>query len=304
MFIACGAGAFYSAMFHLTSHAFIKALLFLSAGNVLHGVCGETEMEKMGGLSKVFPKTKWLFLIGSFALAGIPPFAGFFSKDLILEQEYLAGFEWQYSIGLVAAILTGVYLIRAYCLVFMGQYRGSQEVWKQAKEAPLIMLVPAAILAVLSTVGGLLGYTFGSMPLLEGFLHQLGLTEAEQELHSGFVITPGTIGVVAGSLFGIGLTAWIYTKMRESIGQPFRLFRKSFYVNELYDNLIVMPLKAVSSSIAFWVEPYAIGGMIKGPVWVAQASATVLQKMQSGQIRSYLAWIAIGSVFIMIYLYH
>lgn len=302
MFLACGAGAFFSAMFHLTTHAFIKALLFLSAGNVVHMLHGETEMAKMGGMSKFFPKTHWLFLIGVLALSGIPPFAAFFSKDLILEQEYLEGYHLLFLIGLAASILTGFYLTRAYCLTFCGKPRCLPDEVQEIKEAPPIMWVPVAALAVLSIVGGLLGYTFGTTPLLEDFLNKLGITSAEHELHGGFVITPETWIAVSGAFLGVGAAVWMYKRSAKRLIGPVTLLKESFYVDAFYQTCIVQPLEAMSRCIASVLEPKAFGGMIRVPVKGVQAAAQGLQHMQSGQIRSYLAWMVLGSVLLIVYL--
>lgn len=301
MFLACGAGAFYSAMFHLTTHAFIKALLFLSAGNVVHMLHGETEMEKMGGLAKILPKTNWLFLIGVLALSGIPPFAAFFSKDLILEQEYLSGYEALFYIGLAASILTGVYLMRAYCLAFLGKTRLSESDLKSVHEAPKVMLAPVTVLGLLAIFGGLLGFTFGTTPLLEEFLKEIGVTPVELELHSGFVITPETWIAVGGAFFGVGVAALIYTRFADRLGAPFALFRKSFYIDDLYRMIFVIPLEKISRFIAGVFEPKFFGGMIWGAVETTQGAARRLQHIQSGQLRSYVAWMVLGSVLLIAY---
>lgn len=299
MFLACGAGAFYSAMFHLTTHAFIKALLFLSAGNVVHMLHGTTEMGKMGGLAKVFPKTHWLFLIGVLSLAGIPPFAAFFSKDLILEQEYMAGYHFLFYIGLIASILTGFYLMRAYCLTFTGTPRGEQ---LTIKEAPNVMLIPVAILAVLAIAGGFFGFAFNQYPLLEYFLSEVGITPIEAELRSGFVLTPETWVAIFGSLIGVGTAAFMYTRFLDRLGNPVLLFKRAFYIDDLYQSGIVAPLKAMASLIANTFEPKVFDGSITGAVQTTQGIAQRMQLLQNGQIRSYMAWMVLGSVILIVYL--
>ncbi len=301
MFLACGAGAFYSAMFHLTTHAFIKALLFLSAGNVVHMLHGTTEMAKMGGLSKIFTKTHWLFLIGVLALSGIPPFAAFFSKDLILEQEYLAGYDILFYIGLAASILTGVYMTRAYCLTFTGPHRFDPQELKTVHEAPNVMLIPIGILGLLAMIGGFLGYTFNGSPLLEHFLKEVGVTHLEEELRSGFVLTPETWIAIAGAFLGVGVTAFIYTRYLNRLSTPFALLKHQFYVNECYEWVFVKPLKAIARLIVQFLEPKIFEGVITGAVRVTQQVAQRLQRLQSGQIRSYMAWMVVGSVLLMIY---
>lgn len=301
MFLACGAGAFYSAMFHLTTHAFVKALLFLSAGNVVHMMHGTTEMAKMGGLSKIFTKTHWFFLIGVLALSGIPPFAAFFSKDLILEQEYLAGYETLFYVGLIASILTGVYMTRAYCLTFTGPQNMNSEESKNVHEAPNVMLIPVGILAGLAIIGGFLGYTFQDTPLLENFLSEVGVTPIEHELRSGFVLTPETWIAIAGALLGVCVTAFVYTRYRERLGTPLAILKNQFYINEIYDVILVKPLKAIARLIVEFFEPKVFEGLITGAVQITQGTAQSFQRLQSGQIRSYIAWMVIGSVLLMIY---
>lgn len=301
MFLACGAGAFYSAMFHLTMHAFVKALLFLSAGNVVHMLHGTTEMAKMGGLAPIFNKTHWLFLVGALALSGVPPFAAFFSKDLILEQEFMAGYDVLFYVALAASILTGVYMIRAYCLTFLGSQHMDANEAKTVHEAPYIMLIPVGILGIFAVIGGLLGYSYDHVPLLEGFLREVGVTPIEVELHSGFVLTPETWIAVAGALLGVGLTALVYTRYPDRLNAPFALLRNQFYVNELYDWIFVRPLKWLSSVIVSFLEPKVFEGVIEGSADAAQGVAKKLQRLQSGQIRSYIAWMVLGSVLLIAY---
>lgn len=299
MFLACGIGAFYAAIFHLTTHAFIKALLFLSAGNVIHMMHGVTEMDKMGGLAKKFKTTNWLFLIGVVALSGIPPLSAFFSKDLILEQEYLAGFKVLFYIGLSASVLTAFYLTRAYCISFLGEPRSPEA--KMAHEAPSIMLGPVVVLAFLSILGGFLGFAITRTPILEGFLGEVGVTLAEKEPMINMLKSPETWLSIFGGLLGVGTAALMYTKYANRLGKPFALFKNSFYVNEIYWNGIVAPLKALSIAIVRFFEPWVFDGGIRLVSHGTQALSGAMQKVQSGQIRSYVAWMVIGIVLVMIY---
>ena len=301
MFLACGAGAFYSAMFHLTMHAFVKGLLFLSAGNVVHMLHDTTDMGKMGGLAKFFPKTHWFFLIGALALSGIPPFAAFFSKDLILEQEFLSGYETLFYIGLGASILTGVYMLRAYCLTFWGETHLTIEEAKTVREAPNVMLVPVAVLGVLAVIGGFLGFTFDKIPLLEGFLREVGVTHAEEELHSGFVLTPETWIAVFGAFLGVIVTSLLYTRYQRHLGPTFSFFARQFYFNEIYEKLFVNPLSWVAQKIARFLEPSLFEGVIGGAGLAVRSISKKLQVVQSGQIRSYMAWMVLGSALLVAY---
>lgn len=301
MFLACGAGAFYAAMFHLTMHAFVKALLFLSAGNVVHMLHGTTDMSKMGGLAKKLTHTHWLFLIGALALSGVPPFAAFFSKDLILEQEYMAGYETLFYIGLAASILTGVYMLRAYCLTFLGESHLTVAEANTAHEAPKVMLIPVGLLGLLAIFGGLLGYTFDQIPLLQGFLSEVGVNAIEAELHSGFVLTPETWVAIAGALLGVGLTLFIYIRYPNRLGAPIALFYNQFYVNELYGWMFVKPLKWFARFIVTVLEPHLFEAVIGGATFLAEQTSQKLQRVQSGQIRSYLAYMVVGSVILIAY---
>lgn len=290
MFVACGAGAFYSAMFHLTTHAFVKALLFLSAGSVIH-MTGTTDMNQMGGLKKSFPITHWLFLIGALALAGVPPLATFFSKDLIIEQEHLSGHTRLFIMAVIVSLLTAYYLMRAYILTFLGEAR------KEATEAPLVMRWPMGVLAALSLIGGFLGFTFTQQPLLENFLSDIQLTRAEDVLHSGFIVTPETGIAIAVALVGI-LSAFL---LRRFLTQSWEIVREAFYLDYLYENKLILPLKSVGRSIFEFLEPEIFEGSMR---WVADSTsftAMELQQFQSGQIRSYVAWMAFGAGLLLIY---
>jgi NADH-quinone oxidoreductase subunit L len=302
MFLACGVGAFYAAMFHLTTHAFIKSLLFLSAGNVVHMLHGTTEMSKMGGLAKMLPKTHYLFLIGTFALSGIPPLAAFFSKDLILELEYLAGFKLLFYIALTASILTAFYLFLAYCLTFLGSKRSDEKITPLIQEAPAVMIAPVSLLAFLSIVGGFLGFSFGSVPILETFLYAIGITAEERRLTTAFVVSPEMIMSVIGALLGASVGFVLYTRSLGRESNPIKLFQKSFYVNEIYYKGIVIPLKKVSDFIVNKIEPHVFDGAVASAVEGTRRIATWMQGLQSGLIRSYAAWLVLGSVFVIIYI--
>lgn len=304
MFLACGAKAFYAAMFHLTMHAFIKALLFLSAGNVLHMLHGISDMNQMGGLRKRLPVTSWLFLIGVLALSGVPPLAAFFSKDLILEQEHLAGFDILFDMGLLASTLTAFYMMRAYCLTFTGKSNLPPTLERETpKEAPGIMIIPVSILAVLSIFGGFLGFAFSHTPLLIDFLSGIGIiTPVEIELSSHFHFSASMGLAVSGAIIGI-LTAIIYyTKFASKQVETFHVLYKAFYIDELYEILFVNPLRCLSKMASGFFELSFFRGSIIQPSKATISAAHALQAMQSGQIRSYVAWLAIGAAFLVIYI--
>lgn len=301
MFLACGTGAFYAAMFHLTTHAFVKALLFLAAGIIIHMLHGTTSMEQMGGLSKKFPKTHWLFLIGVLSMSGIPPLAAFFSKDLILEQDYLSGFTTLFYIALAASILTGFYLTRAYCLTFTGQSRSVAPIEETSKEAPYVMLAPVMLLAFFSVIGGFLGFSISKTAALESFLAEVGVTLAEPEPGINLLYSPETWLSIAGALLGVGSAAILYTKYADRVKFPIPILKKAFYINEIYWSMIGKPLERFSKYIDTVIEPKFFDGLIRGFVNASQKIAGWLQLQQSGQIRSYVAWMVIGTVLLMAY---
>lgn len=298
MFLACGVGAFYAAMFHLTMHAFMKALLFLAAGDVVHMMRGITEMDKMGGLSKKFPVTHVLFFVGVLAMSGVPPLAAFFSKDLILEQDYLAGFHTFFYIGLAASILTAFYLTRAYWLTFFGQPHLDEKILKAVKEAPRVMLIPVCLLALFSIFGGFLG-SFFQHPILEDFLYE---ADVKLAVPHEVLFSPETIVSIFGAILGIGVAAYLYIRYGNQIRtKTFAILRNSFYIDEIYEFFIVTPLKAFSRFINAVLEPKFFVGSIKTLSHAVQKFASWLQRMQSGQIRSYVAWMAVGTVLLIFY---
>lgn len=300
MFLACGVGAFYAAMFHLTTHAFMKALLFLSAGNVVHMTHGLTDMNYMGGLKRNFYITHWLFLIGVLAMSGIPPLAAFFSKDLILEQEHLAGFETLFYIGLIASIFTAFYLTRAYALTFLGHNQSNKEEIQNAHEAPKIMIIPVLILALLSILGGFLGFAFGKPALLERFLAEIDISLPEKE--SGhFLLSKETWMSIIGGFLGFAVGWLAYTKYRNKVGNTLLFLKKAFYIDELYDTLFVSPLEKLSRWISDFLEPHVFEESLRFAGQGTQFIAKELQMLQSGQIRSYVAWVVMGAVFLLIF---
>lgn len=301
MFLACGVGAFYAAIFHLMTHAFMKALLFLSAGILIHMIAGKTDMNEMGGLAKKFPKTRWLFLIGVLAMSGIPPLAAFFSKDMILEQTHLAGFEILFYVGLLSSLLTAAYLMRAYCLVFLGATRLDSTTFKAIKNEPAIMVTPVAVLALLSIIGGFIGFAWAKPALLESFLEKVGITLA-QAMPENFFLAPATLMSLIGAVLAIGVTALIYTRYMGRLGKSWAVLANAFYLNEIYNCLFVVPLAAISRYIAYVIEPKIFDDSLLLVAQTTQTTASWLQQLQSGQIRSYVAWMVLGGTALIVYL--
>lgn len=294
MFAACGAAAFYAAMFHLTTHAFVKALLFLAAGNVVHQLHGATEMANMGGLRRQLTKTHWLFLIGVLAMAGVPPLSASFSKDLILEQEHLGGYDILFYVTLAASLLTAYYLMRGYCLAFAGPSLRQGREESVPREAPAIMLVPVGVLALLAVVGGVLGVGWGGESPLQRLLARSGVGLPNQA-SSGFLPSPEFWMALGVCLLGLGAAVFLFVRHSASLRLPFVALTKAFYLNELYEKVILLPLKGLSWLIDQGGEK-VLEGTIDQSIAVTQATATGLQRIQNGQIRTYLAWLAFGAV--------
>jgi NADH-quinone oxidoreductase subunit L len=248
-------------------------------------------MSKMGGLAKIFTKTNWLFLIGVLALAGIPPLAPFFSKDLILEEESMTGHLVLFYFGLAASILTGVYLIRAYYLTFKN---GLTVVDKSVKEAPNVMLIPVAILALLAIFGGLFGIP------IEDFIDDI--TPLEIELSHGLHFSWELVLAVTGAFLGVIVTYFVYARYKDRLGQPITFLKKSFYLNEIYWKAIAVPFITLARFVADFLEPKVMDGSIHATAVATKGLASVIQQVQSGQIRSYVAWMLLGALSLILIL--
>ena len=305
MFLACGVGAFGAGIFHLMTHAFFKALLFLSAGRVIHAMGGEQDMWKMGGLAKKIKITYWCMLFGTIAIAGFPPFAAFFSKDSILFAAYTSenGGKALYVIGLLAAVLTSFYMFRLIWLTFYGEKRYDEH-HVHVHESPFNMTVPLMILALLSLTGGwfALPALFGGKDYFAEFLSpvfgsgQEGGGEAAASLEHALSI----VAVVAAAA-GL-IVAWrMYSKKvkrGESTGLHKLLYNK-YYVDEIYQAVIVGPLMWLSRNI-LWkvVDAGIIDGTVNGVAHGASGIGDVVRHTQSGNTRSYAVWVIVGALVI------
>jgi NADH-quinone oxidoreductase subunit L len=307
MFLACGVGAFGAGIFHLMTHAFFKALLFLSAGSVIHAMGGEQDMWKMGGLRRKIGVTFTCMLAGTIAIAGFPPFAGFFSKDAILFSAYNSepGGKALYFVGLLAAVLTSFYMFRLIFLTFFGPERyDAHKV--HVHESPKSMTVPLIILAVLALVGGWLALPpfWGGKNYFADFLAPIfGADEVlgtdAAAAHSLELMLSG-VAVVAAAI-GL-LVAWkMYAKGAKegtSTGVHKLLYNK-YYVDEIYQAAIVGPLMWVSRNV-LWkaVDVGVIDGTVNGIAHGAEAAGRTVRQAQSGNTRSYAVWIVIGAILV------
>jgi NADH-quinone oxidoreductase subunit L len=302
MFLACGVAAYSAAIFHLVMHAFFKALLFLAAGSVIHAMGGEQDLRKMGGLRTKLPVTFWTMTAAVFAIAGFPPFAGFFSKDAILYAAFLdgTGGKLLWFVGLVTALLTSFYMFRLWYLTFMGEPRSQTD---HHHSTPLSMLVPLVILAVLSVCGGWIGLDRFSAYLAPAAAAHRPMPTGNPALE--FILS---IAAILFALEGWLIADKYYRRKTERPAQlavalpaGYKLLLNKYYVDEIYNTAIVKPLFAFSK--------FVLGGvdlLLAGIAWllagIASLTGMILQRWQSGNLRSYAAWLAAGAAAVLLFL--
>lgn len=318
MFLACGVGAYVAAIFHLMTHAFFKALLFLGSGSVIHALGGEQDMRKMGGLKPHLKKTHLTFMIGTLAIAGIPPFAGFFSKDEILFEALTEGNKLYWIIGAVAAFMTAFYMFRLVFMTFYGKSRMDKDVEAHVHESPKSMIMPLMVLAVLSLVGGFVGLP--GLSVISKFLSPVFSSTHGHHAHIGEAVAAGAhsvdmhkvyIMMVVSTLIavvGILLAYIMYVKkpdMPGKIAARFKLLHKviynKFYVDEIYDILFVIPTKKIS--IVLWkvFDVRIIDGLVNGAAKIVDINAAIFKITQTGFVRNYAFLIVFGGVIIILF---
>ncbi len=310
MFLGLGVGAYTGGFFHVITHAFFKALLFLGAGSVIHAVSGEQDMRNMGGLRKKLPVTFTTMLIGTIAIAGIPPFAGFFSKDEILAHTYEHS-KLMYGIGVFTAMLTSFYMFRLVFLTFLGKFRGTPDQESHLHESPAGMTIPLIILAVLSIVGGFInvpeilgGHLELAHYLAPVFKHPV---PKGAPLDGNMEITLMAISVAAALLALI--YAWIkYIKNShvpvrdgEERGLLATLSYHKFYVDELYDSIIRKPLDGLSVFCYKVVDKLGIDGLVNGIGSTPVEAGKGLRLLQSGNVGFYIFMMVVGIIAVLIY---
>jgi NADH-quinone oxidoreductase subunit L len=325
MFLACGVGAYTAGIFHLLTHAFFKALLFLAAGSVIHALSGEQDMRKMGGLRKRIPVTFWTMTMGVFAIAGIPPLAGFFSKDEILFRTFtspnpIGKLLW--LAGLITAGMTSFYMFRLWFKTFWGQERFEEHAGDShghhghgVHESPLVMTLPLMALALLSIIGGWVGVpaALGGHDEIGEFLEPVfsnGAIATETMSHSTELGLAAVSVIVA--LIGLFAAYVLYYKKpgtaagyAEKFPTLYRLVDNKFYVDEIYQGIIVTPLLMFSRLV---LGTLFDGGVVGGTGYAAGATTrglgSLVRRVQSGNIRSYAGWLALGAaavIAVMIY---
>jgi NADH-quinone oxidoreductase subunit L len=305
MFVGVGIGAYAAGVFHLVTHAFFKALLFLGAGSVIHGLQGEQDLRKMGGLAPRMLVTTVAFLVGALGLSGVPPLAGFFSKDEILGAAFHEGHRVLWALLLIGAFMTAFYTFRLVFLAFFGGPRMSKEVAHHVHESPPVMTVPLMALAALTVVAGLaLGIPSAHGTAFARFLHPvLPLREAEHGGALAFALLVLSAAVAVG---GVAL-AWVMYGIRpvrsESIGvatNPVHaLLLRKYYVDELYDALFVRPILALSGWCARVFDLGLIDGIVNGVAGLVAAWAQSLRRVQTGFVMNYALGILLGAVAIV-----
>ena len=303
MFLGCGVAAYSAAIFHLVTHAFFKALLFLAAGSVIHAIGGEQDLRKMGGLRKKLPVTFWTMTAAVFTIAGFPPLAAFYSKDAILYAAFLEGpggiALW--FVGLVTALLTSFYMFRLWYLTFMGEPR-SPDI--HPHESPWSMLGPLVILALLSIGGGWIGIEHFAAFLAPS----TGTGLAESSVPNLELIL--SLAAVAVAFIGWFIADRLYLKkpaepaqIAEALPGAYRVLVNKYYVDEIYGAAVVKPLLGFSQYVLGWAVDI---GLLGGLAWllggIAMLSGAILQRWQSGNLRSYAAWLAAGAAAVLLFI--
>ena len=311
MFLGCGVGAYSAAVFHLMTHAFFKALLFLAAGSVIHGLSGEQDMRRMGGLRKAMPVTFWTMTAAVLAISGFFPFAGFFSKDAILAAAFQHGTLGKalWTVGLITALLTSFYMFRLWYLTFLGESRGAAHQdghgdghAAHAHESPWIMLLPLVVLALLSVTGGWIG-----IERFAGFLEpvtgQAAMADAgHTELFlSVLAVLVAALGWFLAHLF-FGRDGEAAEQAAESLAPIRRLLQGKYWIDEIYTALIVRPVQWLARFVLGWVGEWTL---VRGSAWlmagVVGLSGELLRRWQSGNLRSYAAWLAAGAAALLLF---
>jgi NADH-quinone oxidoreductase subunit L len=332
MFMGCGVAAYGAGIFHLMTHAFFKALLFLSAGSIIHGLGGEQDMRHMGGLRKYLPWTFWCMTVATFTISGFPPLAAFFSKDEILWRTWASGNHVLWLVGVIAAAMTAFYMFRLWFLTFFGDYRGvtsgaeahghdahSEEGHGSPHESPMVMVLPLVALAVLSFVGGWVGVpkAMGGSNHFEHFLDPVFQSTAEvmpaespvEHEDPGTELMFSAISVGAAAIGFLGAWFLYYkrtdlpAKLAESAGGLYRLVLDKYRIDELYGAVFIQPLIALSTTV-FWkgIDRGLIDGAVDSAAAGANETSDAMRHMQSGNIRSYAGWVAVGAAVVIAFM--
>jgi len=305
MFLGLGVGAYTGAVFHVMTHAFFKALLFLGAGSVIHAMHHEQDIRKMGGLNKRLPHTHLTFLLGCLAIAGIPPLSGFFSKDEILAAAFQAS-PIYYILGLLGALMTAFYMFRLYTLTFLGEARFHEDEHHPVHESPWQMTVPLWILGILSVVGGWIGFPEWILPnahrlealLAPIFARSTALAKEHAHLtHSQeWMMTGGaTLAIVLAIVLAIRSSLRAKVNSEPATGLA-GILENKWYVDEIYDNAIVKPLQSFADLLKNVIEKSGIDGLVNGVGKLVHYGSRQFRLVQSGQVGNYLLIMVLSMV--------
>ncbi len=310
MFLALGVGAFTGAFFHVLTHAFFKALLFLGAGSVIHAMQDEQDMRHMGGLKAHMPITSATMLIGTIAIAGIPPFSGFFSKDEILAYAFEASPIW-WILGFVGALCTAFYMFRLIFMTFYGKFRGSQTVAQHVHESPYAMTIPLIVLAILSVVGGLINIpeALGGGHWLANFLSPIfaysneRITPIHLDHNTEYMLMAASaVGAIAMAIFAYNKYAKQDRPFAEEANSSiYNLSYNKLYIDEIYASLITKPLYRFSKFLHRVIDNSIIDGVIKGISSCVIASGRGVRQLQSGFVGFYIFMMVLGVIAILLY---
>jgi NADH-quinone oxidoreductase subunit L len=311
MVIGVGVGAFSAGIFHLMTHAFFKALLFLCAGAVMHGLHGELRITHMGGLRRKMPITAGTFLIAALAISGVPGFAGFFSKDMVLEAAYTSGHLFVWLLGLMAAGGTAFYVFRAYFVAFTGASRVDPERWSHLHEMPAVMTVPLVILAVLAVIGGWIGLP-GEWLWGDAIGHYLAPALAAPPAHHGDP-SPGTLAflmVVTTSVALGGIAAaWVLYVRRPDLPERiaaaaqlmYQVLWNKYWIDQVYETLFLGPYRAACGFFWRGVDSVVIDGAVNGVALGVSAAALRWRRLQTGNVQHYAFGMVAGAVVVLGY---
>ncbi|MFT3903203.1 MAG: NADH-quinone oxidoreductase subunit L [Niabella sp.] len=307
MFLALGTGAYVAAVFHVMTHAFFKALLFLGSGSVIHAMGGEQDMRKMGGLGKYMKITHITFLLGCFAIAGIPGFSGFFSKDEILAGAFGKS-PVLYALALFGALLTAFYMFRLYATTFKGSFRGTKEQEHHLHESPAAITVPLIVLAILSVIGGFVGvpeFMVHGAHSLKTFLDPV--FEASYKILPEHTVSHSTEWALAGlsSILVIIVVIFAWNRfskkpdLKEAEGFG-KVLANKWYVDELYDAIVVRPLNALGSFLNKTFDPKVVDGIVNGVGRLVNYGGRQLRWLQSGQTSAYVLLMVLGMLIVFV----
>jgi len=308
MFLACGVGVFAAGMFHVMTHAFFKACLFLGSGSVIHAMGGEQDMTKMGGLRSKLPVTFWTFLIATLALSGIFPLAGFFSKDAILTGAFEEHRYILFGIGLVTAGLTAFYMFRLVSLTFTGGFRGTHEQEHHLHESPATMTIPLVVLALLSVVGGWIGIkrftaflspVFPELP--RGHAETEAMTATTEYVLVGVALSVAVAGILLAWKWYAREGGRVPARIAASSPGLYALVRDKFRVDALYDVLFVRPFRAVAWALWKVVDVLVIDGILNAAAFLVELAGDLLRFLQTGNVRNYALTFFLGVVALMLF---